>query len=60
MHVPLGIKTDPIETRYTFDWLFELLEELGVRFVQLGSFAEIFNLEDGWFAELREKASRRK
>jgi sugar phosphate isomerase/epimerase len=59
MQIPLGIKSDPIESRYTFDWLFELLEELGVRFVQLGSFPELYSLEDGWFVELREKALRR-
>jgi sugar phosphate isomerase/epimerase len=59
MDIPLGIKSDPIESRYTFDWLFELLEELGVRFVQLGSFPELFSLEDGWFLELRDKAARK-
>lgn len=59
MEIPLGIKSDPIENRYTFDWLFALLEELGVRYVQLGSFPELYSLEDDWFAELREKASKR-
>ena len=59
MELELGIKSDPIESRYSFEWLFELLEELGVRNLQLGSFPEIFTLEDGWFLELREKAERR-
>ena len=59
MELELGIKSDPIEARYSFEWLFELLEELGVRNVQLGSFPELFSLEDGWFLELREKAARR-
>jgi len=58
MEFKLGIKSDPIETRYTFDWLFELLVELGVPYVQLGSFAELYTLEDGWFLELRAKAER--
>jgi len=59
MELELGIKSDPIEARYSFEWLFELLEELGVRNVQLGSFPELYTLEDGWFLELREKAARR-
>jgi hypothetical protein len=59
MELELGIKSDPIESRYSFEWLFELLQDLGVRNLQLGSFAEIFTLEDGWFLELREKAERR-
>ena len=59
MQLELGIKSDPIETRYSFEWLFALLEELGVRNLQLGSFPEMFTLEDGWFLELREKAARR-
>jgi sugar phosphate isomerase/epimerase len=59
MELELGIKSDPIEARYSFEWLFELLEELDVRNVQLGSFPELFSLEDGWFLDLREKAARR-
>ena len=59
MEVELGIKSDPIEARYSFEWLFELLEELGVRNLQLGTFPELFTLEDGFFLELREKAARR-
>jgi sugar phosphate isomerase/epimerase len=59
MKLELGIKSDPIESRYSFAWLFELLQDVGVRNLQLGSFPEIFTLEDGWFLELREKAERR-
>jgi sugar phosphate isomerase/epimerase len=59
MELELGIKSDPIESRYSFEWLFELLQDAGVRNLQLGSFAEIFTLEDGWFLELRRKAERR-
>ncbi len=59
MELELGIKSDPIENRYSYDWLFALLEELGVRNLQLGSIPEIFSLEDGWFLELRGKAERR-
>lgn len=56
MRVELGIKSDPIESRYTFDWLFGLLSELGVPNLQLGSFPELYTLEDGWFLQLRRKA----
>jgi sugar phosphate isomerase/epimerase len=59
MRLELGLKSDPIESRYSFEWLFGLLEELGVRNLQLGSFPEMFTLEDGWFLELRAKAARR-
>jgi sugar phosphate isomerase/epimerase len=59
MDIRIGIKSDPIESRYSFDWLFELLQERGVRFLQLGTFPELFSLEDGWFLELRAKAERR-
>lgn len=59
MQMELGLKSDPIESRYSFEWLFELLEDLGVRNLQLGTFPEMFTLEDGWFLDLRAKAERR-
>ena len=40
IELQLGIKTDPIEYRYSYDWLFRLLAEEGIRQVQLGSFFE--------------------
>jgi sugar phosphate isomerase/epimerase len=55
----LGIKSDPIEFRYSFDWLFSLMEELDVRYVQVGSFPELYWVEDEWLLELRERAARR-
>jgi hypothetical protein len=55
----LGIKSDPIEYRYSFDWLFALMEELGVHYVQIGSFPELYWVEDEWLFELRERAARR-
>jgi sugar phosphate isomerase/epimerase len=54
--VELGIKSDPIEYRYSFEWLFALMRDLGVRHLQLGSFFELYHLEDGYFLDLREKA----
>lgn len=55
----LGIKSDPIEYRYSYDWLFELLKENDIKYVQLGSFFEMYFLEDGFFYELRESAERK-
>lgn len=57
--IQLGLKTDPIETRYSFGWLFDLLAEEGIRFVQLGSFYELYWLEDSYFTDLREQAAQR-
>jgi len=59
MKVHLGIKTDPIENRYSYDWLFRIMEEHRIPRLQLGSFFEIPYLDDGYFIELREKAQKR-
>ncbi len=59
MNLSLGLKTDCIETRYSFDWLFDLLAEEGIPNVQLGSFYELYALEDDYFADLRQKAESR-
>jgi len=57
--VSLGLKSDPIHYRYSYDWLFNLMKELDLRYLQLGSFPELYNLEDGFFLSLRERAERR-
>ncbi len=58
--IKLGIKTDAIQTRYSYDWLFDLLQEEGIHFVQLGAFFEMFHMEgDDYFVALKEKASSR-
>ncbi|MGA2546335.1 MAG: TIM barrel protein [Rectinemataceae bacterium] len=54
-----GVKSDPIEYRYSFDWLFLLMRRMGLRRLQLGSFFELYDLEDGWFLDLRELAASR-
>jgi ribulose-phosphate 3-epimerase len=59
MKIQLGLKTDCIETRYSFDWLFDLLAEEGIPNVQLGSFYELYWLEDSYFTDLRTKAESR-
>ena len=56
MKLQLGIKTDPIQYRYSYDWLFRLLAEEQVRYVQLGSFFEVYQLPDEFFRDLRRKA----
>jgi ribulose-phosphate 3-epimerase len=56
MNFYLGIKSDPIEYRYTFAWLFELLDELDIRYMQLGSFFELYTVEDDFFLGLKEQA----
>lgn len=58
MKFSLGIKSDPIEYRYTYSWLFSLLNSLEIRYVQLGSFFELYTLEDGFFLELKEEADK--
>jgi ribulose-phosphate 3-epimerase len=55
----VGIKTDPIEYRYSYEWLFDLLAEEGVHQVQLGTFFEIYQLPDAYFQQLRLHAEDR-
>ena len=59
MQISLGIKSDPIHYRYSYDWLFDLMNELELRYLQLGSFPELYGLEDGFFLALRERAESR-
>lgn len=59
MKIDLGVKTDCIETRYSFDWLFDILADEGIQFVQLGSFYEMYHLDLSYFRDLRKKAESR-
>lgn len=52
----LGVKTDPIEYRYSFPWLFRLLADEDVRLVQIGTWFEMYQLPDEFFIELRQQA----
>jgi sugar phosphate isomerase/epimerase len=52
----LGVKTDPIEYRYSYEWLFRLMADEGVYHAQLGSFFEMYLLPDEWFVDLRRLA----
>lgn len=40
LQLRLGVKTDPIEYRYSHAWLFRLLAEENVELVQLGTHFE--------------------
>ncbi|QLE02064.1 hypothetical protein HX109_11045 [Galbibacter sp. BG1] len=54
--IKLGVKSDPILYRYSFDWLFELMAQEDIHFLQLGSFFELYQLDDDYFLDLRKKA----
>ncbi|HUX11410.1 MAG TPA: TIM barrel protein [Spirochaetia bacterium] len=56
MTLQLGVKSDPVEYRYTFDWLFALMRSLGLHYLQLGTFFEMYGLSDAYFLELRDLA----
>lgn len=52
----LGVKADPIQYRYSYEWLFRLMSQEGVYCLQLGSFFEVYHLPDDWFVRLRRQA----
>ena len=54
MILNLGIKTDPIEYRYSYQWLFHIMNSHNIRHMQLGSFFEMYSVGDEYFHELRE------
>lgn len=56
LRLALGVKTDPVEYRYSYPWLFRLLAAEKVRYVQLGTFFELYQLPDEYFHRLREQA----
>ena len=53
----LGVKTDPVEYRYSYEWLFRLLAEEGIGHVQLGTFFEVYQLPDEFFHRVRRRAN---
>lgn len=59
MTVHVGVKSDPIENRYSFDWLLDLMAASRVAWLQLGSSFPVFHADEGWFRDLRRKAERR-
>ncbi|MEI6491940.1 MAG: ribulose-phosphate 3-epimerase [Verrucomicrobiota bacterium] len=56
MILSLGIKSDPIEYRYSFPWLFRLMADEGVTRLQFGSFFEAYQLPDSYFHRLKKQA----
>ncbi|HUW63041.1 MAG TPA: TIM barrel protein [Candidatus Bathyarchaeia archaeon] len=56
LELRLGVKTDPVQYRYSYPWLFRFLADRGVEYVQLGTFFEIYQLPDSWFITLRADA----
>jgi ribulose-phosphate 3-epimerase len=59
LSLSLGVKSDPIEYRYSFPWLFDLMAEAGVDYLQLGTFTELYSLAPEWFQRLAEVAEKR-
>lgn len=59
MTVHLGVKSDPIESRYSFDWLFDLVREHGIEHVQFGASISSYIADDEYFRGLRRKAEKR-
>ncbi|MCC6144195.1 MAG: TIM barrel protein [Candidatus Hydrogenedentes bacterium] len=55
LQIELGVKADPIEYRYSYDWLFRILAEEGIRHLQFGSFFEAYQLPDAWVVDLRKR-----
>ncbi len=55
--IALGVKSDPIEYRYSFEWLFRVMADEGVHNLQVGSFFELYQLPDDYFVELRQLAA---
>lgn len=52
----LGVKTDPVEYRFSYEWLFRIMAEEGVFKIQLGTFFELYQLSDDYFQSLRRQA----
>ncbi|MCP4168224.1 MAG: hypothetical protein GY759_20355 [Chloroflexi bacterium] len=53
----LGVKADPIENRYSYEWLFRLLADEDIHHLQLGSFVAMFHMSDGFFTDLKQLAA---
>ena len=59
MILHLGVKSDPIESRYSFDWLFDIMKGCGVHRLQMGTSFPVFFAEDEHFRRLRRSAEAR-
>jgi len=57
--VHLGVKADPIENRYSHQWLFDLMRDIGVHHLQMGTTYHTYVVDDSYFRELRSSAEKR-
>ncbi len=57
MKMEIGIKADPIQYRYSYPWLFQLMDRMDVRNLQFGSFFEMYSLPDRYFTNIRSQAN---
>jgi hypothetical protein len=58
MTVHLGVKSDPIESRFSFDWLFGIMKNCGVDRLQYGSALVTLLADDEYFRGLRRRAEQ--
>jgi ribulose-phosphate 3-epimerase len=56
MILHLGVKSDPIESRYSFEWLFDIMKGCGVHRLQMGTSFPVFFAADEHFRGLRRSA----
>lgn len=56
MTLHLGVKSDPIESRYSFGWLFDIMKGCGVHRLQMGTSFPVFFAADEHFRGLRRSA----
>jgi ribulose-phosphate 3-epimerase len=59
MKVNLGVKSDLIEGRYSFDWLFGIMADCGVDRMQFGCSISTYLADDEYFRGVRRRAERR-
>ena len=59
MTVHLGVKSDPIENRYSYEWLFDLMRNHGIYRMQLGTTYHTHSADDSYFRQLRASAEKR-
>ncbi len=59
MTIHLGVKSDPIEGRYSFDWLFGIMADFRISHLQMGSSFVTFTADEGYFRRLRESAEKK-
>jgi len=59
MNFHLGVKSDPIESRYSFEWLFDLMAGCRVHRLQMGSSSPVYFAGDEFFRGLRRTAEKK-